>query len=345
MKSRFAFLLCSGLLMFGAAPLQAAVPLASPEQDRNAKQAKPPAGRALVYVYRLNDGNPKVAPGIWLNTRASGNLDPNTFRMWAASAGRLEIRAGQAGATPLTIKCENGKIYFVQLVVNADGSMGLSQMPDDKGRAEVQTAHFILDPAPVAAAAAVPAASTKKEAPVTSQTPEQADALGVTLTLKLGSFQMLSKNQTINSASLQTSTSSIVYGFEGEWRHESGYAVGLELFGHSQDYTVTASTQSGDVALSYIFINAKKYFQTGTFMQPYIGIGIGRSAASYSAGSSGGVTSNVDSNAAQGMAGVIFRWQYVDLYTEYKYLHDKYSYGGEVNASANGLFAGVSAHF
>jgi hypothetical protein len=120
MKSWIAFLFGSSLLIVGTTQAQAAVQLATPEQDRYAKQAVPPAGKALIYVYRLDDGNPKVTPGLWLNKRDSGHLEPRTYGMWAAGPGRLEVRAGRADAAPLTITCEAGRIYFVQLVVNAD---------------------------------------------------------------------------------------------------------------------------------------------------------------------------------------------------------------------------------
>jgi hypothetical protein len=137
MKSWIAFLFCSSLLVLGASQAQAAVPLATPEQDRYAKQAVPPSGNALIYVYRLDDTRPQTSPGVWLNKRDSGRLEPRTYGMWAAGPGRLEIRAGRADATPFTITCEAGRIYFVQLAVNADGSIRLRQVPYGTGRTEM----------------------------------------------------------------------------------------------------------------------------------------------------------------------------------------------------------------
>lgn len=360
MKSTIALVLGSVLLALTPLQTLAAVPLATTAQDRNAKQAVPPLGKALIYVYRLEDGNPKATPGVWLNNRDSGQLEPLTYGMWAANPGRFEVRAGRADAAPLSFNCEAGRTYFIQLAVKQDGGVDLKQVPQDAGRKAMGQARLVLDPATAASMAAAPvpfAPAPVKEttpvaqkAPVTAAAPAEAGGMGVTLTLKVGIFQSLSDNHNVNATNLRTSTSSFVYGLEGEWRHENGLAVGLELFGHSQDYTATASSGSGDVALSYIFVNAKKYFETdnfitGTVVQPYLGVGIGRTTASYSGGS-GGVTGGVDSNALQAMAGVVLRWQYVDLFTEYKYLHDKYYLGGtEVNASGNGLFVGVSVHF
>lgn len=359
---KLAIALVLGSVLLALTPLQtlAAVPLATTAQDRNAKQAMPPLGKALIYVYRLADGNPKATPELWLNNRDSGQLEPQTYGMWAANPGRFEVRAGRADAAPLSFNCEAGRVYFIQLAVKEQGGLDLKQVPYSTGRNALGQARLVLDPATAArmAAAPVPFApapvkettSVAQKTPVTTEAPDDAGGMGVTLTLKLGIFQSLSDRHNVNATNLQTSTSSFIYGLEGEWRHETGFAVGLELLGHSQDYNVTASSASGDVALSYIFVNARKYFKTDTFItgtviQPYIGVGIGRTTASYSGGS-GGVSGDVDSNALQAMAGVVLRWQYVDLYTEYKYLHDKYNLGGgEVNASGNGLFAGVSVHF
>ena len=160
MKPWIAFLFGSSLLILGTTQAQAAVPLATPAQDRYAKQAVPPSGKALIYVYRLDDAKPQTSPGLWLNKRDSGHLEPRTYGMWAAGPGRLEVRAGRVDATPLTISCEAGRVYFVQLAVNADGSVSLRQVPYGTGRAEMRAARLVLDPAIVARAAGCPRAGT-----------------------------------------------------------------------------------------------------------------------------------------------------------------------------------------
>ena len=138
----------------------------------------------------------------------------------------------------------------------------------------------------------------------------------------------------------------MLYGLQGEWHHKTGYAVGLELLGHTHDYTTTASTENGDLDLSYALLNLKYYFDTGTMIQPYYGIGIGRTVASFSAGSGGGINGDFDSNAAQFMAGAVFRFKYADLYTEYKYLHDEFTVSGRVvKATGHGLLLGGRVMF
>jgi hypothetical protein len=359
MKPRFALLLASVLLVFALPQALAAAPLASPEQDRYAKQAVPPAGKALIYVYRLEDAGAQVAPGIWLNKRASGQIEPQTYGMWAAGPGRLEVRAGQVDATPLTINCEAGRIYFIQLTVNADGSANLRQVSYGTGRTEMKQAQLVLDPAiaaRVVAAPPTPAAPAQPAAPAPAQTqaPEQAsqeepavkESNGLTLILKVGSFQLANSAQTLDlipPANIDFSSSGMAYGIEGEWRTTTGFAFGLEVFGESEDYTVTGSALGGKTSVTNVFFNAKKYFRQGSIVQPFIGAGIGAASTTFS----GDITGSAGGPGVQAMAGIVFRWQKVGLYTEYKYVRAEVTdtAGATVDVSGSGLFAGLSVYF
>lgn len=364
MKAGIAFVLGSVLLVFALPQALAAVPLASPAQDRYAKQAVPPSGKALIYVYRLNDASPQTASGLWLNKRASGNLEPLTYGMWAAGPGRLEVRAGRADAAPLTFTCEAGRIYFVQLAVNADGSMNLRQVPYGTGRTEMRAAHLVLDPAIAARAAAAPKpaipppapapAQQAVAAPAVSQTPVSQDApepkgdTGVTMIFKMGSFQLASASQQIVVSGLLGSTrnfssAGLAYGLEGEWRMQTGFAFGMEVLGYSQDWTTTGFAESGDLAVTNIFFNAKKYFRPGTTVQPYLGAGIGAASTTFG----GDITGSAGGAAIQGMAGIAFRWQQVGVYTEFKYESARVedAAGVKVDVSGTGLFAGMSVYF
>jgi len=374
MKSGIVFLFSSFILVLAPPQALAAAPLASPEQDRHAKQAVPPSGKALIYVYRLNDARPQTSPGLWLNKRASGQLEPRTYGMWAAGAGRLEVRAGRADATPLTITCETGRVYFVQLTVNADDSMSLRQVPYGTGRTDMGQARLILDPAIAARTAAAPKPTTPvppppapapvKETPVAKappatrkiQTPKDEPAAeepgearsGVTLILKGGSFQLANDSQTIVLLNRTFSAASLAYGLEGEWRLENGFAFGMELFGHSQDYTTAGSTAPGDMTVTSVFFNAKKYFRPSAVVQPYIGVGFGSATTDLS----GAITGSAAGYALQGMAGVAFRWRHVGIYTEFKYAHAETEGTNTdtglpeiVDVSGTGLFVGMSVHF
>lgn len=359
-----------------------AVSMASPEQDRQAKQATPAPGKALVYVYRLNDSESDSTPGIWLNGRASGNLPPRTYGMWAAGSGRLDIRAGAADAKPLSFTCEAGRVYFVQLSVNKDRSISLRQVAYGVGRTDLQQARLVLDPALAARAAAPakqaaapvpsPAPAPVKQTPVVRETPkvtkpapaprvvadeeepEQA-ASGVTLIFKLGSFTLASESQTILGRSRSFSATNVAYGAEGEWRFQNGFALGVELFGHGQEYSTAGATGSGDMTVTSFLFNAKKYFRPSAVVQPYLGVGIGSMVTDFSAGDSSGtagITGSAVGFAFQGMAGVAFRWRHVGIYSELKYVSAE-TEGTEaltgvketVDASGIGLFGGLNVQF
>lgn len=355
-----------------------AATLASPEQDRQAKQATPAPGKALVYVYRLNDGDDSE-PGIWLNGRASGNLPSRTFGMWAAGSGRLDIRAGAVDAKPLSFTCEAGRVYFVQLSVNQDRGISLRQVAYGVGRTDLQQARLVLDPALAARAAAAPAKPAPRPAPSSApapvkQTPretpkvtkpapaprvaeeeeQQQAASGVTLIFKVGSFTLASESQTILGRSRSFSAANLAYGLEGEWRFQNGFAVGVEFFGHSQDYTMVGSPGNGDMNVTSVLFNAKKYFRPISVVQPYLGVGIGTTVTDISGGSSGtaGFSGNSAGFAIQGMAGVAFRWRHVGIYTEFKYERAE-TEGTDTNTgvtetldtSGTGLFAGMNVQF
>jgi hypothetical protein len=356
MKSRFAFLLGNFLLVLSLPQALAAVPLASPEQDRYAKQAVPPTGKALIYVYRLEDASPQTAPGLWLNKRESGRIEPRTYGMWAAGPGRLEVRAGRIDATPLAFNCEAGRIYFIQLTVSEDGSASLRQVSYGTGRTEMAQARLVLDPAIAARAAAAPRPTTPPPAPAqqtaatpaASQAPEPRGDSGITLILKLGSFQLANASQQIVVPGLSGSTrnfssAGMAYGLEGEWRMVNGFAFGMEVFGYSQDWTTTGFAESGSMAVTNVFFNAKKYFRPGATVQPYLGAGIGAASTNFG----GDITGSAGGAAFQGMAGVAFRWQKVGVYTEFKFESAKVedAAGVAVNVSGTGLFAGVSVYF
>lgn len=374
MKTGIAYLLGSFLLVVSLPPAQASVTLATPEQDRYAKQAVPPSGKALIYVYRLDSAGPQTATGLWLNKRDSGHLEPRTYGMWAAGPGRLEVRAGQADAMPLAISCETGRIYFVQLVVNADGSMNLRQVPYGTGRTEMRELRLVLDPAiaartvatapkpaaPIPAPApapakespAMPAAPVVKKAQEPKVRPAEDDTgearSGVTLIFKGGSFSLGSSAQNINADSggvpttFQTTFggSASALGLEAEWRSRDGWAFGGEAMVRSHEFTTVPAVPlgTGEMQVVSVLVNAKKYFRPEAIVQPYLGAGIGIALVSMS-GQLEGTTAGY---SMQAMGGVAFRWEHIGLYTEAKYQANKTP---DVDASGTGLFAGMSVHF
>ena len=175
-----------------------------------------------------------------------------------------------------------------------------------------------------------------------SDVPVEKGTSGVTLIAKVGNFQLASDSQAILGFTRSFSAASMAYGLEGEWRLENGFAFGMELFGHTQDYT-TAGVPSGDLAVTNVFFNAKKYFRPGAIVQPYVGAGIGAASTSFS----GAITGSAGGFALQGMTGIAFRWRQFGIYTEFKYERAEVedAAGETVDASGTGLFAGMSVQF
>jgi opacity protein-like surface antigen len=317
------------LLITGVSPAAAAVPYAGADQDRRAKQAVPPAGKALLYVYRQQDQGPGESVALSLNNRAVGRLAPATYLYWAVEPGRVELKAGEAGARSLSLQVRDGRIYFVRMTVSETGVSSLRQVSYGSGRQEIHRTRLVREtggkPAPVAGAA----------------------RSGFNLIFKGGSYQLNADSQNILLAQRNFTAGGSGFGAEAEWQFANGIAVGAEVFGHSHDYTTVASTAAGDVSALHIMVNIKKYFRTGQTVQPYLGAGLGTVTADFSSSSGAGITGSGAGFAVQAMGGVAFRWQHVGLYTELKFQSAKAedANGETVDVSGLGLFAGVSAHF
>lgn len=332
MKRRITVLATLALTLFLQQAL-AAVPLASADADRRAKQAVPPAGKALLYVYRLGDRGAPLSPPLRLNTRELASLAPQTFGYWAVDPGRVDLRAGTSGSR-VTLRCQEGRIYFVQMTVAASGSADLRAVSYGIGRRDTFRSHLIREVRP-----AERSAGTRER--TASQT-------GMTLILKAGSYRLGHASQSILNSTRDFSSTATAWGLEGEWRIPSDFAFGLEVGGHSHSYTTVGSALTGDMRVTSVFINAKKYFRGDSVVQPYVGAGLGVATTDFS----GAVTGTAAGFALQGMTGVAFRWQHLGLYTELNYQGVK-TRGTDaatgnsvpVDASGMGLYAGLDVHF
>lgn len=318
------------LSMLWLAPALAAVPYASSGDDRKAKQAVPPSGKALVYVYRPADAGPEYAPPLLLNNQARGRLVSRTYYMFTVDPGRVELRVDARGTRALTLRTQAGRIYFVHLTVGRTGAE-LGQAAYGAGRQEVHRGRLL------------------RETTVAEGEDEAAPAgrSGFTLILKGGSVQLASDSQTILGFERSFSAGGSSFGAEGEWRLANGLAFGAEVFSHGHSYTTPAATGSGDLTALHILVNVKKYFRPASLVQPYVGGGLGVVNVSFSGGGANGITGSSGGLAFQAMGGVAFRWQHVGIYTELKFQKAEVedANGETVDASGTGLFTGLSVHF
>ena len=332
MKSGHTAVLAVFLSMLWLVPALAAAPYASTNDDRKAKQAVPPPGKALVYVYRTKDVGPELSPALQFNKRAVSGLASGTYLYWVVDPGRVDIRVGDGRA--LSLRTQDGRIYFIRLTVHANGQGELRQASYSSGRKDVHGARLVRETAP---------------APVKAVAAPQAARSGVNLILKGGSFSLGKATQNIEvtdisgaPATFQTSfsQSAPVFGLEGEWYNENGWAFGGEFTVHNHDYTTVpiGALGQGKMQTVAVVFNTKKYFRPGSVVQPFVGAGLGFATVSLS----GQLEGNTAGFAAQALGGVAFRWQHVGLYTEVRY---QFVETPDVSASGAAFLAGVGVHF
>ena len=169
------------------------------------------------------------------------------------------------------------------------------------------------------------------------------------LIAKTGTFKLGSTSQTLAQAGGGTLTitydksSKPVAGFEAEFRHQDGFAVGAEVFYYKNDLIANPGAFSADQTVVSGMLNGKYYFHAADWLYPFIGAGAGFTAASYG----GQLQGNAGGPGFQGMVGVDVRFRRVGLYVEYKYLSSTTSNSAnqKIKVGGSGILAGVSIAF
>ena len=124
----------------------ASVPMATPEQDAQAKKMVPPPGKSLIYVYRNETMGAAIKMAVSLDGRNAGQTGPKTYFMWTVSPGQHEIASLTENTSKLTVNTDSGKAYYVwQEVKMGAWSAGskLQRVDDAKGRAGVEECKLI----------------------------------------------------------------------------------------------------------------------------------------------------------------------------------------------------------
>ncbi len=91
----------------------ASVPMASPEEDRVAKQFRPTPGKATIYLYRNEIFGGAIAMQVMLDGRPMGQTGPETYFRWVVEPGRHTISVAAENVAELSIDTRPGGIYFV----------------------------------------------------------------------------------------------------------------------------------------------------------------------------------------------------------------------------------------
>jgi len=337
-------------LAMAVPPAFAAHPFASSDSDRRAKQAVPAPGKSLIYVYRGSDKGPAESDVVLMNGHAIRTLVKKSYIYRASGRGRLSIQAAES--SPIAVQIEPGRIYFVRLLVSAAGDHELKVVSYGVGRRDMHGAGLLVEDKNAVAKKPRPASKAKKEArkpakPAAARSTSDDDG-HFNLVLKGGLFSLASTRQNIDAAaggatvtfSTSFDGSAGLYGLEGEWIFRSGWAFGGELTNHQHSYTTVpaGATGSGDMQLTTVAANLKKYFRTESVVQPFVGAGLGVVNATLSGELKGTSTGFV----IQAISGVAFRWEHVGLYTELKY---QFAETADVSASGLGVLAGFGVQF
>jgi outer membrane protein W len=162
---------------------------------------------------------------------------------------------------------------------------------------------------------------------------------------KTGVFKLTSASQTVGGlASSYDKSSKPVVGFEAEFRHVDGFAVGAEVFYYKNDITAPGTALQGTQTVISTLVNGKYYFggESGMF-HPFVGAGVGLSGAKFG----GDLQGKSSGPSFQAMLGLDLRFSSVGLYLEYKYLSATTSDSAnqKIKTGGSGILAGLSVAF
>jgi len=356
-SSRVRVIVMALLLLLAAGESFAQVTFAPKADDNRAKNALPPSGKGLVFLFREDGTGQAGVEPVWLDDSRMGTSAPRSYYLWAVDPGRHRIAAGNDRRVTVTLNVEPGRNYFVELRVTATGApLELNPVSYARGRGAVNRCRLIeAESAYTAMALGRPAPKAKpmrESTPasgLTTGSPGPGHARGVALILKTGSVKMSNRRQTIQTASGSVSSefadsTSAPFGFEGEWRLNDGLALGFELIRYSNKLTDTATGLTSTMDFSGGLFNGKKYFSTDSNSYPYLGLGAGFAKSNFSGAAISGDTSGL---AFQVLFGFEWRWRQASILAELKQLSAKTEddAGNSVNAGIRGLYIGASMLF
>ncbi len=324
----------------------AEVTLATPKQDKQAKQAAPPHDQALIYIFRDENPVAEAAVPVMLDGRRIGETGPHMFLLAAVSPGMHYLISGDKIIATLRLECEPGKTYFVAQRALAgfypvrtelnlvDGAVGRKAIDQSQLAAAGSTV-------PSSQESNAPKSGTRDAKPASSQSSSQS---ALALILKGGGYRMSEQAQVVGGLiSLFDTKSTGVGGIEVEWRARNGFAGGGELYTFNNTVVPFGTTLKAKMDTIVFMINAKKYFAIADFFYPYVGAGIGFATATLS----GDATGSSSGYGSQAMAGVEFRIKNVGLYLELKRLYSTIddSSGETTKIGGTGENIGLSISF
>jgi hypothetical protein len=343
------FVSCAAVAAVAAVAADAPVPGASDE--RQAREALPSGGKALLYIYRKQDGG-ETPVAVSLNGTEVAKLVPRTFGLWNVASGRTEIRV--AGKV-LAVQSEAGRIYFIE-VTHSPVDTSLRQVSYSVGRQQTHNATLVSkqtgSPAPASQKTQPKEPPAKKETsakrppakkPVRARAAAPRDKF--VLSLKVGLPTLASASQTILSVDRSFDDSASALGIEGEAFVNPHFSVSGEFIRYSNSFTTEGTGVEGEITTSVYLANVKYYFtDDDNEWRPYAGAGLGAATVDFS----GALTGSTGGVAMQAFGGVLWRYNdNIGVRGEYKVIRSdtEDDSGNGIDVSANGIFVGVTLHF
>jgi opacity protein-like surface antigen len=370
----------TALLLCALCTLSSALP-AYAQQDVH--RAVPPAGRALVFVFRVDRDPVAAQVPVVVNREPVGELANGTFVTATVNPGSTELRVGQRLVRTLSFVAIANQTYFVRVEAISGPTLvriEAHSVSEPEGRRSLAQSRFVgVAPAvvipPVAAppAAAVPVAAPAVVPPPAAPAPVAAPAPPVeravvaeppairpatpdvtvpakarresafALIANAGTFKLANENQTVAGGPSTYDTTSKSV-FSVEAEWRSG--SGFAVGGEYFTYKndlVSTAPVPNAQQKVYAIMLNGKYYFHAADWA-YPFVGVGAGYAN--ASYSGGLTGNATGLAYQGLAGMEFRFKPVGISVQYRYLSSKTGESGrEVKVGGSGVLAGVSISF
>jgi hypothetical protein len=354
MQTRPTFHLVFALLLGAIAAL-----IADPSPARAAGPYAAPKDKALVYVIQGPTGR-FANLAVSVNGRPLQYLTANSYFAFLVSPGVQQISTAAAGRTVVSLVVASGATYFLRISVNSQDLPEIVQLDDVQGGNALSRARQVGDrPIGAGAKRMTSTAAARRTPPPAAKAPEpeaeraapesSRSELPNTIILKAGTYKMSKGTQDFLSATRTFDTKSkSVWGAEYEYRVWRGVAVGAEYGQFKNSFTSSGTSVRSNMDVKLFLVKAKKYFEMSDLFQPYVGVGVGAAWANFD----GAVTGDTVGAAYEAVGGMDFRFKYVGVYTELRYLSSTTSGKQkdtdntvDVHVTGSGAFAGVSFHF
>lgn len=288
-----------------------------------------PPGKSVIYLITRDTGAFSSVL-VSVNGKIVGTAKTASHFVVVANPGATEIGSAGSGRGTISLTTASGGRYYVGHSIGMTGTPEFRVLSEAEGLAAVAQTRNLATVESVPSSASTPPTDAARESKSgdtrqSSSAPERDvhDKHAIAIILKGGAYKISEEMQsTAGDPTLVDGKSSSVWGFEVEWRHPKGFAVGGEIFSFRNKW-MDINGYEGDVTTLTYTVNGKYYLGIGRYVYPYVGIGIGIAASNYSGTQAGTGFTYEDTYAGlayQGLFGIEFRFKYVGINLQYKHL-------------------------